>query len=272
MHIRHATAAVIPALLLSAAASAHNTWLQPSKTVLSVGQWVTVDGGASTQPFVKDHAPLRLDELVVTAPDGTQVAPENLSTGRLRSSFDLQLKQEGTYRIAVATQGMMATWEDGKQRRRWPPRGEVFTAAGFARAVPKDAANLRVSQMQRRLETYVTAGQPSDTALQPSGQGLELTPVTPFNDLYADEPAVFQLLLDGKPAAGLRVEIIADGVRYRDAVDAIELNTDADGRFTVEWPGPGLYWMNAALRDAHARAPATQRSASYTGVFEVLAP
>ncbi len=264
--------AMVPALLLPVSALAHNTWLQPSKTVLSTGQWVTFDGGASTQPFVKDHAPLRLDALVITAPDGTPVHAQNVTVGKLRSSFDLELDQEGTYKIAVVMQGMMATWEEDEQRKRWPGRGEIFTPEGFAKAVPTDAQNLRVSEMIRRLETYVTAGQPNDAALKPSGKGLELIPVTAFNDLYSDEPATFQLLLDGKPAADLTVEIIADGIRYRDAVDPIELKTDADGRFTVTWPRPGLYWVNASLQDEHATAPATARSTSYTGVFEVLSP
>jgi uncharacterized GH25 family protein len=272
MKIRHITVAAASVMLLPLTALAHNTWLQPSKTVLGTGQWVTFDGGASTQPFVKDHAPLRLDQLVITAPDGSQIEPENIATGKLRSSFDLQLAQEGTYKVAVVMQGMMAMWEEGTQRRRWPGRGETFTPDGFAKAVPADAQNLRVSEMIRRLETYVTAGQPNDTALKPSGRGLELVPVTPFNDLYSDEPATFRLLLDGKPAAQLEVEIIADGIRYRDAVDPIALKTGADGRFTVQWPGPGLYWVNAALQDEHATPPATARSTSYTGVFEVLSP
>ena len=272
MKIRHFMMGAAAAVLLPTVVQAHNTWIAPSKTVLSVGQWVTFDGGASTQPFVRDHAPLRLDALTITAPDGTSVEPENVSTGKLRSTFDLQLAQEGTYRIAVVMQGMMASWEEGEQRHRWPPRGETFTAEAFAKAVPKKAKNLRVSQMIRRLDTYVTAGEPNDTALKPTGQGLELLPVTAFNDLYADETASFRLLLDGKPVAGQTVEIIADGIRYRDAVNAIELSTDADGKLTVQWPGPGLYWMSTSLQDQKATPPATERSTSYTAVFEVLSP
>lgn len=272
MKLRHLVAVAAPVMLLPAVALAHNTWLQPSKTVLSSGQWVTVDGGASTEPFVKDHAPLRLDNLVITAPDGSNPAPENTSTGKLRSTFDLQLTQDGTYKIALINKGMMASWEEGDQRKRWPPRGSPFTAEGFAKEVPKNAKNLSVTQFVSRLETYVTAGKPSDAALKPSGEGLELAQVTGFNDLYADEPATFQLLLDGKPVANQKIEIIADGIRYRDAVNEIELTTGSDGRFTVEWPAAGLYWLTTSLRDKNAKAPATDRNTSFTGVFEVLSP
>lgn len=268
-------AAVSAALLApTSGALAHDTWLMPSKTVLATGQWVTIDGGASTLPFLKDHAPLRInaDNLSITAPDGSNVEAQNISVGKLRSTFDFPLELEGTYKVTVSFESIMALWQDGKQRHRWPARGETFSRDGFAKNVPKNAKNLRVSEMLRRTETYVTAGQPSDTALKPSGRGLELAPVTAFNDLYSDEAATFQLLLDGKPAASQEIKIIADGVRYRDAVDEILLTTDQDGRFTVEWPGPGLYWMNTSTQDSKARKPATQRSISYTGIFEVLSP
>lgn len=269
------SAAVISAALLTPlTALAHDTWLLPSKTVLASGQWVTVDAAASTLPFIKDHAPLRLndDNLRITAPDGSAVEAQNLAIGKLRSTFDLQLTQEGTYKIAVLFDAIMASWEDGDQRHRWPPRGGSFSAEGFAKAVPKKAKNLRVTQMIRRMETYVTAGQPDAGALKPQGKGLELVPVTPFNDLYSDESATFQLLLDGKPAANQAVEVIADGVRYRTAVNEIALTTDKDGRFSITWPGPGMYWLKTSLRDDKATKPATERSLSFTGILEVLSP
>jgi uncharacterized GH25 family protein len=264
--------ALAVALLLPPAASAHKGWIAPFKTVLSVGQWVTFDAGASSDPFVRDHNPIRLDNLVITAPDGSAVTPENAATGKLRSTFDLQLNQAGTYRIAVLNTGTTASWDDNGQPKRWPPRGTTFTAEGFAMEVPAKAKDLKVTQSIGRLETYVTAGKPSDGALKPGGKGLELAPVTAFNDLYAGEPAVFQLLLDGKPAKGVEVEVIADGKRYRDAVDEIALKTDDRGQVRITWPAPGLYWFSASVNDRNAEKPATERRCSYTGTFEVLAP
>lgn len=260
------------ALSLPLSAHAHKTWLEPSKTVLNVNQWVTVDAAASTDPFVKDHVALRLDSLSITAPDGTTVAPENVASGKLRSSFDLHLQQAGTYRIALVNDNVMASWKENGENRRWPPRGTPFTPEGFAREVPAKAEELRVTQSLSRLETFVTAGKPNDRALQPTGRGLELVPVSAVNDLYADEPATFQLVLDGKPAAGVEIELVADGIRYRNAVDEITLTTGADGRFTVEWPQPGLYWLSASTGDDRAEAPATRRRLGYTAVLEVLSP
>lgn len=270
-HLKYGTLAL--ALLLPLAAQAHKGWLMPSKTVLNVDQWVTFDAGASTEPFVKDHNAMRLDNLFITAPDGTVLTPENVATGKLRSSFDLQLKQAGTYKIAVINGGMNASWQDDAgQRKSWPARGGVFNLEGYAKEVPAKAKNLKVSQSQGRLETFVTAGKPNDTALKPSGQGLELVPVTGFNDLYAGEEATFKFLLDGKPAKDLEVEVIADGTRYRNAVGEVIVKTDKDGQFKINWTQPGLYWLSASVKDDKASKPATERRASYTGIFEVLTP
>lgn len=254
--------------LLPFAASAHKGWLAPSKTVLDVDQWITVDAGVSTEPFVRDHNALRLDNLVIVAPDGSTVAPENASTGKLRSTFDLQLKQPGTYRISVLNDGLMASWEEDGKPKRW--RG---TAAAFASEVPAKAKGLKVSESQGRLDTFATAGKPNDGALKPTGWGLELVPLTGIADLFAGEDASFRFLLDGKPAANLDVEVIRDGTRYRNAVGEQHLKTDAEGVVKLSWAAPGLHWISASVQDAKASVPqAKERRASYTATVEVLSP
>jgi hypothetical protein len=65
--------------------------------------------------------------------------------------------------------------------------------------------------------------------------------------------------------------IVAGGTRYRDAQGEIEVKTDAQGRFSVTWPEPGMYWIEAALEDNKTSIPqAKQRRVSYAGTFEVL--
>jgi len=262
----------VAALCLPLSALAHKQWLAPSKTVLNVDQWVTFDAGVATDPFVLDNNAMRVDNLSITAPDGTAVAPENPATGKLRATFDLQLKQAGTYKIAVINNSIAASWDDNGQTKRWPARGATFTAEGFAKEVPADAKDLKVTQSVGRIETFVTAGKPNTTALAPTGKGLELVPVTGFNDLYVGEAATFQLLLDGKPAADVEVEAIANGTRYRNAIGEIEVKTDKNGRFTFNWKQPGLYYLSASVTDDKAEKPATSRRSSYAASFEVLSP
>jgi len=70
-------------------------------------------------------------------------------------------------------------------------------------------------------------------------------PVTHPNDLFAGEPASFQLLQDGKPASNMEVSLIPGGIRYRDQLNEMKVKTDEQGKFTATFPAPGMYWMNA---------------------------
>ena len=228
--------------------------------------WITVDAAVSNDLFYFNHVPLRLDGLNITGPDGKAVQAENSATGKYRNTFDVHLVAPGTYRIAVVNAGLSANWEEDGKPKRW--RGSV---EAFASEVPKDAKDLKVSQSAGRVETFVTAGQPNRVALKSTGVGLELVPVTHPNDLFAGEAASFTLLLDGKPAANLPVEIIPDGIRYRDKQNEIALTTDKDGQFRVTWPHAGRYWLDAKLEDDKASvAPASQRRLSYAVTLEVL--
>jgi len=251
---------------LPLAANAHKAWLLPSATVATADQWITVDAAVSNDLFYFNHVPLRLNALSIIAPDGSSVAAHNTSTGKYRSTFDVQLQQSGTYKLAVVNQGMFATYEDGGTRRRWRGSPERFTTE-----VPANAKNLTVSQSQTRVETFVTAGAPTTRALAPSNIGLELVPVTHPNDLYAGEAASFRFLLDGKPAAALPVTVIPGGTRYRDNQEEMQLTTDEQGTLHITWPQPGMYWLEAQVQDANTSiAQARQRRASYVATFEVL--
>jgi uncharacterized GH25 family protein len=121
------------------------------------------------------------------------------------------------------------------------------------------------------VETFVSNGKPGGVALKPEGKGLELVPVTQFTDLMAGEPATFQLLLDGKPAAGLKVTAIAGETRYRNAQEDIDSTTDKDGKFSLKWPHAGMYWINASTQDDKTSIkPAKHRRLSYSATLEVL--
>lgn len=255
------------ALALPMAAHAHKMWMVPSATNVSgADPWVTVDAAVSNDLFYPDHMPVALDRVTITTPDGQTAKPENALTGQYRSVFDVHLTQQGTYKIAALNGGLFASYEVDGQKRRW--RGD---AASLAKDIPANAKNVDVSESINRVETFVTNGKPSDAALKPSGKGLELVPVTRFTDLAAGEPATFQLLLDGKPAAGLKVTAIAGETRYRNAQEELEATTGKDGKFSLNWPHAGMYWINASTQDGKTSLKqARQRRLSYAATLEVL--
>ncbi|MGD9920044.1 MAG: DUF4198 domain-containing protein [Pseudorhodoplanes sp.] len=271
-------------LALPLSAQAHRSWMLPSATILSGGEvWVTVDAAVSNDLFYFEHFPLRIANigappeklgarggrpgvLLISAPDGAKVEPQNGNIGRYRSTFDVPLKQKGTYKLAVVNDGVFASFKEGGKVKRW--RGN---AEDFAKEVPPEAEELRASYLQSRMEVFVTAGKPSTDTLKTSGKGLELSPITHPNDLVAGSDASFRMLLDGKPAANLKVTVIPGGNRYRDKLGEMNLTTDADGKFSVTWPGPGMYWMEAVVRDEKSPVKEVkQRRAGYIATLEVL--
>ena len=261
------TLALALAAALPITASAHKAWLLPSQTVIAGdAPWITVDAAVSNDLFYFNHVPLRLDNVAVIAPDGSKVETQNGATGKYRSVFDVQLQQEGTYRIGVTNHYLIARYDDNGKPRRW--RG---TAETFASEVPKDARDLTVGESVSRVQTFVTKGSPSDTVLKPEGVGLELVPVTHPNDLFAGEEATFRFQVDGKPAAGLEIEIVRGGTRYRNAQDEIKATTDANGEFKVTWPDAGMYWLETSTQDDKVSMPqAKQRRLGYVATLEVL--
>ena len=262
----------VMATSVSMQAQAHRAWILPSSTVLSGdAPFVTFDAAVSNSIFSIDHNALNISGLEATDPKGNAVEIKNAATGEYRSTFDIQLNEQGTYKIATHSGGLRARWEDedGK-RQRWPRRGQPATDADFAKAVPKDAKNLQVSRSYRRVETFVTLGAPTESVFKPTNQGLEMVPVTHPNDLFSGEEATFTLLINGKPAKGASVEIIAGGARYRDQQNEIKVTANDKGEFKVTWPNAGRYFVEAEYEDDKTKAPATKRSGRYVTVLEVL--
>ncbi|HEX7743539.1 MAG TPA: DUF4198 domain-containing protein [Sphingobium sp.] len=289
-------AGALAALLASGAAQAHRQWMLPSSTTLSGNDsWVTVDAAVSNDLFYFEHNPMRTDNIAVTQPDGTQGKIENAATGKYRSTFDVHLTQPGTYRVASVSTSIMGGYTlNGEQKRL--PRGT--TKENLAAAIPAGATNVQTAETANRNEIFLTLGAPTTTIFKPTGVGIELAPVTHPNDLVSGEAATFQFLLDGKPAAGLKVTVIPGGIRYRDTLGQQDLTTDKDGKLSITWPQPGMYWLNATLgggreggeggpggmggpnagqgnaTQGQPQRPAgpPQRRASYITTLEVLAP
>ncbi len=257
--------ALAAALAAPLAAQAHRAWLAPTSTVLSGAEaWVGFDAGMSNGVFIPDHAAMRLDNLVITAPDGSTATPENLTQSRYRSTFDLHLTQQGTYKIANVTAGVMASYTEGGEQKRWRGRAEDFPGA-----LPAGATDVVATRTSNRIETFVTLGAPTDTVFANPGDGLAMIPVTHPNDLVAGEEATFKLSKDGLPAADVTVTVARGGTRYRDNPEEMTVTTGADGSFSVTWPEPGMYWLNASVRTP-AQGETIAANAQYVAVVEVL--
>lgn len=266
---------VAVSVTLSMTTQAHRAWFLPAATVLSGEEpWVTVDGAVSNDIFYTDHAAMSLNSLEVYGPDGNLVEVQNQNTGKYRSTFDLQLLTEGTYKIGTASIGLNARWVTAEgERGSWPGRRRAASQAtefDAATMVPEGATDLTVSMSSRRIETFVTAGTPTETVFELTNKGLEMQPITHPNDLFDGETARFRMLIDGEPAVGAEVTVVPDGIRYRYSQNDQVLETDAEGVVAIDWTGAGLYWVEVSYQDDKAQGQATSRSGTYVMTLEVL--
>jgi hypothetical protein len=234
--------AATAAIALPQMAGAARPWMLPSETMFagSGNEWLTVDAAISSDLYYFDH-PGQDWQPVVTAPDGSSAPVENRTVGKLRQTFDLGIRAKGTYRIAVANEMLMGSSMLNGERKMLP-RGT--TAATLGAAVPQGATDVQTATATIRIETFVTAGEPDRKIFTTTGKGLEMVPVTHPNDLAVGEPATFQFLLNGKPAAGLDVVAIPGGIRYRADLKQMDGKTDADGKVSFTWPEAGMYWVS----------------------------
>jgi uncharacterized GH25 family protein len=256
---------------LALQAQAHRPWMVPSSSLVDARDpWVTVDAAISEGLFDIDHQPLKLDALVITGPDGARVQPENAVTGRLRSVFDVKLAKPGTYKAAIVTPSVMASYTLNGEMKRWRGSEEAF-----AKEIPAGAQDVKATRQLSRLETFFSATTTSEAVFKPSGVGLEFVPLTHPNDLRAGEKATWRFLIDGKPAANQAFSLVAGGVRYRGVLGEIRQSTDANGDISFVLPAPGMYylssnWPAAAPAVAGQAAPAPARRLSYSATLEVL--
>lgn len=293
MKLRNFFAVALMVGAFSQSAFAHRTWIITSSSVLSgEAPWVTVDAAVSNNLFFPDHVAPPLANYEVIGPDKANVEVQNGNRGKYRTTFDVELAKPGTYKIQAARPSVTASWEENGEPQRFRGTEADFEAQGI-----KDKPGVTVTRSYNRVETFVTSGEPTLTALEPTGKGLELSfEKSHPNDLFAGETATFILLKDGKPAAGVEVTIVKGDDRYRTEQGEVKVLSSEDGSIEFAFPEAGRYWLSARVGGgrgpggpgaggpgagsqgagsqgaggAGPGAGARGSSASYTATFEVL--
>jgi hypothetical protein len=247
---------------IACAAQAHRPWMLPTSTFIETDReaWVTIDGAVSEGLFDVDHMPLRMDGLTVTDPDGATTPAPAATVGKFRSSVDLRLPKNGTYRITLAAVNVMGSYKLNGEMKRFRATEQLA-----AKEIPAGATDVQRTTMVQRQDTFVTVNKPSAGALKPLGAGLELVPVTNPNELRTGEKATFRFQLDGKPLPNFPFSLIPGGVKYRGTINEVRLTTDAKGEATFTLPAPNMYWLSAGFG-----VPTDAKRYSYSATLEIL--
>lgn len=265
-------AAIVPTLLLGSPAShAHKRWLLPTDFSLSDAETVTVDFTASNNIFYVDK-PMPLKGVRTLAPSGEKLVIANPRQGPRRSSFDLEIAQEGTHRVVV--QGEPVYFLSYTLPGAEKPRYQRGALEELKQQVPQDAQDVKFARSTALIETYVTLGAPSAPAGIGATEGITLEMTSHPNELYSDEPGEFVMYLNGKPATGRTLAVMPEGTRYRDSQAQAQFVSDGQGRLVVDWQGPGRYLLEVEL-EVPGEGAGDEFAVYYYNYFltvEVLAP
>ncbi|CAM2009527.1 DUF4198 domain-containing protein [Acanthopleuribacter pedis] len=237
---------------------AHDRFIVPSHTILSGEKTKSVSLTASISNDVfhpdrplgdngKGWVPPSLKayfdrmETTVILPDGSKDPSFALQSFRRFSAGDLELKQDGTYRISlVHDEAPMVTFTKAD--------GSFGRAFGKEARVPEGATKVVRKTTASRVETFVTRNNANRAAIQPTGHLLELAGSAHPNDLFVGEAVSFQLFHAGKPLAKpAEVVLVRGGTRHRNQRDKIEATTDATGTFEVVFPEAGFYLLQTEV-------------------------
>jgi hypothetical protein len=280
--------------LMAQAAAAHTPYLRPT-TFAPERPYVTIEAGVAEIFFVPDFPIRSAGDYSVIGPDGAAAKVDTVMTLKAFAAFDAALPADGTYRITTGERaGRTSKWakidgawkmvrpasasgasrggEGGRNEAQRPQGGAE--GAGQSRFVEESAvppgAETMTSQSFSRVETYVTRGAPTRAALKPTGQGLELEPVTHPNEAFAGEPFKFRLLMDGKPLPGAAFQVVRAGDAYAESRFSFSGATDPAGAGAVTLAQPGIYVLEADYpARAEGAANPVARSAQYVLTFEV---
>lgn len=105
-----------------------------------------------------------------------------------------------------------------------------------------------------RTKTEMRVGGPESGPGEPVGDLLEIVPMTDPQGLHAGDGLVVQVIHDGKPVSGARIQATYEGFSDKPNTFAVEESTDEQGRATVrvETPGKWLVAVTHALPYADA--------------------
>ena len=64
--------------------------------------------------------------------------------------------------------------------------------------------------------------------------------------------------------------MIPGGIRYRDKLAEMDFKTDGEGVLSFKVETPGMYWLNASVRDMPSAIEKAKRRIGYTATLEFL--
>lgn len=248
---------------LSGSALAHVAYLKPLQFEPVRGGKITLDASFAEQFFVPEAAVSNASFEVITPSGKKQSVDEvvNLST---RNVLEHTLEEEGTYQFSTGKRM-------GAVFRVYMEDGERGSMRGNDKPLPEGAELTEHFQSVTFASTYVTKKGPTEAALKPRNEGLEIVPLMHPNSLFSGESFNFNVLYNGKPVANHEVAFYEGKDQFAEESDVEKVTTNKAGEASFTPEKQGVYLMQVRLRtDAPKGADVPTYSYTTTLSFEAF--
>lgn len=231
-------------LFAATSVSAHTVWVMPNQFVLSTtGSWVSADVSAGNMTFVADKG-ISPDGMRLVNPKGEVETIKHKYQGKRKSQVDVELLQEGTYRLEMAGGARYFTsYVVNGERKRLMADKEARV-----KELPAGATEVSTSLNRSRSLSFITVNKPTQKVLELANEGLEFKSSVHPADIVAGEAVTFTFFIDGKPAANVELTLSVSGERYRDEAGRIQATTDATGTFSYTPKAAGTFLIEARYK------------------------
>lgn len=197
--------------------------------------WLGIEHTWGDQRFVPKQGPGTL--LSILHPEDWRMGPSSTYVGQTRTVAEMELIDQGTYRIETDRPAHYVTEIEVDGKKKWVHK-------------PKDQLpGKKIIQSAHRWSqttTFVTVKKYTKPVLEPTGAFLEIVPVTHPNKIFVGKPFVVRVLSRGQSVPGQEVHAYSEMDSGHDATLAAV--TNGDGECELIFPSAGKYLLTANLR------------------------
>lgn len=248
--------------LVSATAMAHTPYLKPLAFDIQNESVVTLDASFAEKFFVPESA-ISNANFDVILPNGTKQVVSTVVDLKTRNVLEQPLLDDGTYKFSTGKRF-------GPVFKMYTLNGERGSVRGDDATLPDGAVLTTSFRPVTNATTYVSKKAPTEVALSPSGDGLEIVLTPHPNDLFNQEPIEFAIYHQGKPLADQKVTVYFAKDQFSEESDQITVNTDNNGKAEFTPKVEGLYLVQTRYRaDAPKDAGVMQYSFTATLTLEI---
>ncbi|WP_180114769.1 DUF4198 domain-containing protein [Acinetobacter sp. YH12063] len=233
--------------------------------------------GFYDNPFVSEIA-IKNFNFHVHTPSGDKLhlADADWAKTQTVSSYSLENKQDGTYRIRGEKQGSTARYAyDQKQWKalingvRDPQKTANANVIYTAELTKK--SQIKSIQTQEIIETFVSRRATSTHVVNHLHDGFDVQFKTHPNAIKQNEPVQLKVLDQKKAVAGLQVEILQQTTDYsREGKVYKTLKTDQDGNLNLNLADRGQYLLKIDYQQPFEMKGDALKRYKYTLSFNVI--